>query len=263
MTVGKVYLVGAGPGDAELITLKALRLLRRADVVMHDRLIPHSLLNEARGDAEIINCGKQPSKHRLSQASINAAIVERALRGKSVLRLKGGDPLLFGRGGEEALLCHAHGIPFEIVPGVSSAYAAPAYAGIPLTQRGISSSLTVIAGHEDPRQRQSGINYRALAEMGGTIVILMGVKRLPAIAGTLMEHGLDGETPAAIIEWGSVKRQRTCVGDLANIADLAAAREIQPPAITVIGEVVNLREAGMRWFDLIPNELLMAQAAAV
>ena len=263
MNIGTVYLVGAGPGDPELITLKALRTLRRADVVMYDRLIPLELLDEARADAELIDVGKTPTRHRLSQESINAALVERALSGKTVLRLKGGDPLVFGRGGEEALVCAEYGIPFEIVPGVSSALAVPAYAGIPLTQRHISSSFSVITGHEDPRKRKSGVNYRALAEMGGTIVILMGVKRLRAIAGHLMEHGLDAETPAAIVEWGCVKRQRAIVSDLANIADRAADAAIQPPAITVIGEVVRLREAGMRWYDLLPNEVLMPQAASV
>ena len=250
MSIGKVYLVGAGPGDPDLITRKALRLLREADVVIYDRLIPTELLDEVRPDAELIDAGKQPQKQRLSQADITATLIDRAAKGKQVLRLKGGDPLLFGRGGEEALACHENGIEFDIVPGVSSAYAAPAYAGIPLTHRGLSSSLTVITGHEDPTQAEGSINYKALAEIGGTIVILMGVKQLPRITRQLLEHGLAGDTPAATIEWGALPRQRTLVGTLATIAGAAAEYRIQPPAITVIGEVVRLREAGMQWFDL-------------
>ena len=256
MNIGKVYLVGAGPGDPDLITRKALRLLQGADVVMYDRLIPPSLLDETRADSELVDVGKGPTRHRLSQDKINALIIKRALCGLTVVRLKGGDPLVFGRGGEEALVCADHGIPFEIVPGVSSAFAVPAYAGIPLTHRHVSSSFSVIAGHEDPRKRESGVNYRALAQMGGTIVILMGVGRLRAITSALMEHGLDGATPAAIIEWGTLQRQRSIVSDLASIADRAVDAAIQPPAISVIGEVVKLRQAGLRWFDLLPAELL-------
>ena len=159
MSIGKVYLVGAGPGDPDLITRKGLRLLQAADVVIYDRLIPPELLGETRTDVELIDAGKQPTKHRLSQEDINATLLDRALKGKMVVRLKGGDPLLFGRGGEEALACHDHGIYFEIVPGISSAFAAPAYAGIPLTHRHLSSSVTVITGHEDPTKSESSINY--------------------------------------------------------------------------------------------------------
>lgn len=256
MTLGKVFLVGAGPGDPDLITRKALRLLGEADVVIYDRLIPPELLSEARRDAELIDAGKQPTKRRMSQESINQVIVDRALKGKTVLRLKGGDPLIFGRGGEEALACHKNGIHFEIVPGVSSAYAVPAYAGIPLTHRHLSSCFTVITGHEDPRKPESSINYEALANIGGTIVILMGVKRLRRITGTLIAHGLDDSTPAAIIEWGALPRQRTLIGRLSTIADMARAKRIQPPAITVIGEVVRLRERGVQWFDVLPAELV-------
>ena len=162
MRIGKVYLVGAGPGDPDLITRKGLRLLRRADVVIYDRLIPPGLLEETRSDAELIYVGKQPTRHRLSQERINRLLVDRALNGKEVLRLKGGDPLVFGRGGEEALACRDYGIAFEIVPGVSSSYAVPAYAGIPLTQRHISSAFTVITGHESPDKSESAINYQAL-----------------------------------------------------------------------------------------------------
>ena len=252
MRIGKVYLVGAGPGDPDLITRKALSLLRRADVVIYDRLIPPQLLEETRGDAELIDAGKQPTRHRLAQADINALILERALRGLTVLRLKGGDPFVFGRGGEEALACQEYGIPFEVVPGVSSAVAAPAYAGIPLTQRGISSAFTVITGHEAPGKAASGINYRALARLGGTIVILMGVKRLGAITEELIAQGLDADTPAAIIEWGTVPRQRTLSGSAENIAARARAHGIQPPATAVIGEVARLRDAGLAWYERLP-----------
>lgn len=252
MKMGKVYLVGAGPGDHDLITLKGLRLLQSADVVIYDRLIPHSLLEETRPDAELIYAGKQPTRHRLSQERINELLVDRALRGNAVVRLKGGDPFVFGRGGEEALACRHYGIPFEIVPGVSSAYAVPAYAGIPLTHRHISSAFTVITGHESPGKAESDINYAALAQLGGTLVILMGVKQLPAITQRLIANGLDEHTPAAVIEWGATPRQRAFTGTANNIAEVAQANAIRPPAITVIGDVARLREEGVAWFDLLP-----------
>ncbi|MYD09507.1 MAG: uroporphyrinogen-III C-methyltransferase [Chloroflexi bacterium] len=256
MKTGKVYLVGAGPGDPDLITRKGLRLLRSADVVIYDRLIPHELLDEARADAELINGGKQPTRHRLAQADINALLVDRALNGKAVVRLKGGDPYVFGRGGEEALACRDHGIPYEVVPGVTSAVAVPACAGIPLTHRHISSAFAVIAGHEDPSKGASSINYAALAKLGGTIVIMMGVKNLPAITRQLLEHGLDPATPAAVIEWGATPRQRVCSGSAAQIAAIARRMEVKPPAITIIGEVARLREAGLAWNDMLPIEAI-------
>lgn len=256
MKTGAVYLVGAGPGDPDLITRKGARLLRQADVVVYDRLIPFELLEAARPDAELINAGKQPTRHRLAQADINVLLIERALAGKDVVRLKGGDPFIFGRGGEEALACREFGIPFEIVPGVSSAFAVPAYAGIPLTQRGLSSAFTVIAGHEDPSKSGSSINYEAVAQLGGTIVILMGVKNLPGITQQLMEKGLNASTPAALIEWGATAHQRTFLGTVEHIAAIARQTNIMPPAITIIGDVVRLREAGLAWFDLLPAEVI-------
>ena len=246
MNTGTVFLVGAGPGDPDLITRKALRLLRKADVVIYDRLIPRQLLDETRRDAELINAGKAPTRHRLSQAAINALIIDRALAGLDVLRLKGGDPFVFGRGGEEALECHRLGIPFEVVPGVSSAFAVPAYAGIPLTQRHISSAFTVITGHEIDET----VNYAALARLGGTIVILMGVKQLPNITDKLLLSGLPGDTPAAVIEWGATAHQRTATSTLEDIAAVAREHGIRPPAITVVGEVVRLRDEGVAWYDL-------------
>ncbi len=256
MKTGTVYLVGAGPGDPDLITRKGLRLLRRADVVIYDRLIPHVLLDETKVDAELIDGGKQPARQRLSQAHINELLVDRALAGKDVVRLKGGDPLVFGRGSEEALACREYGISFEIVPGVSSAIAAPAYAGISLTQRHISSAFTVITGHEAPDKDESAINYEGLARLGGTLVILMGVKQLPAISERLVAAGLAGDTPAAVIEWGTLANQRVFVGVLDDIAEIAKSQNVRPPAITVIGEVVNLRKQGMAWFDRLEVEAL-------
>ncbi len=247
---GKVWLVGAGPGDPDLITRKGLRLLRSADVIVFDRLAPPELLDEARHDAVLIDVGKAPARQRLSQDHINEILVSRALGGAQVVRLKGGDPLLFGRGGEEALACHAAGISFEIVPGISSAYAAPAYAGIPLTQREISSSVTIITGHDLLEDGPARIDYDALSRIGGTLVILMAVRSLPRVQRRLLEAGLDSQSPAAAIEWGSVARQRVIEAPLARLADTALAQALRPPAIIVIGEVVRLRRAGMRWFDL-------------
>ncbi|MCY3831478.1 MAG: uroporphyrinogen-III C-methyltransferase [Chloroflexi bacterium] len=261
MKIGTVYLVGAGPGDPDLITRKGLRLLRRADVVVHDRLIARELLAETRPDAELIDAGKQPKRQRLAQAQINAALVDRALQGFEVVRLKGGDPFIFGRGGEEALACRERGIPFAIVPGVSSAHAVPAYAGIPLSHRHISSSFTVITGHEDPAKGAASVNYRALAEIGGTIVIMMGVKQLAEISGQLLEYGMDEQVPAAIIEAGTLPIQRALVGKLGTIARLARERDIKPPAITVVGDVVSLRAQGVAWFDQLPDAVLAATLA--
>jgi len=261
MSRGKVYLVGAGPGDPDLITVKGLRLLRRAHVVVYDRLIPYGLLAETDPEAELIDAGKQPTRHRLAQEDINAILISRAREGHTVLRLKGGDPFVFGRGAEEALACRRHGIPFEIVPGVSSVNAVPAYAGIPLTHRHVSSSFTVITGHEDPAKPESSINYRALAQVGGAIVILMGVNKLGGITRQLQKHGMDGEIPAAVIEWGATRRQRTLVGTLDTIAEISQAHAIQPPAITILGDVVRLRQAGVAWFDLLPDDVLLSTMA--
>lgn len=257
MSIGKVYLIGAGPGDPDLITRKGLRHIQSADVIIYDRLIPVELLDEARPDAELIDAGKKPQKHRLSQDSINDTILDRALKGNKVVRLKGGDPLIFGRGSEEALACHSYGIYFEIVPGISSSYAVPAYAGIPLTHRRVSSSFTVITGHEDPTKPETSINYQALANIGGTIVILMGVKNLPHITDQLIAHGIDPKTPSATIEWGTSQHQRTFIGTVGTIATVAQENHVQPPAITVIGDVVNLREEGVQWFDLLPADVVI------
>ncbi len=250
MTIGTVYLVGAGPGDPGLITVKGLALVQRADVIIHDRLIPHELLSEARPDAEIIDAGKAQHDHRIPQSQINALLVEKAREGKQVVRLKGGDPFVFGRGGEEALYCHEAGVPFIVVPGVTSAVAVPAYAGIPVTDRTLASAFTVFTGHENPTKPESAIDYPALvaAARAGTLVMLMGVTYLGQIAESLLAAGLDGDIPAACIESGTLPAQRVIEGTLGTIADLAAAADVQSPALFVVGQVVTLRRAGIAWF---------------
>ncbi len=243
--IGTVFLVGAGPGDPGLITVKGMDALRRADVVVYDRLAAPELLQEARKDAELIDAGKQPQKHRLSQETINESIVQKALEGKMVVRLKGGDPFVFGRGGEEALACREAGVPFVVVPGVSSAIAVPAYAGVPVTHRGVTAGFTVFSAHEDPDEAVQ-VDYGALAR-AGTLVALMGVAHLQKIAEQLMAAGMDGATPALCIEWGTTDKQRVVEGTLATLAQLATEANVQPPAITVIGKVVELRSV-LNWF---------------
>ncbi len=246
---GKVILVGAGPGDPGLITVKGLKALQQADVVLYDRLIPLVLLDEVRTDAKRIDVGKLPTKHRLSQDDINRLLVEHARQDKLVVRLKGGDPFVFGRGGEEGLACHAAGIPFEVVPGVSSAIAVPAYAGVPVTHRQIASAFTVFTGHEDPAKPESSIDYAALAAAArlGTLVLLMGISHLPEITARLLAHGIAADTPAICIEWGTTPQQRTVEGTLATLAERVREAGVQAPALTVIGEVVSLRAAGLDW----------------
>lgn len=234
-----VYLVGAGPGDPDLITRKGLRLIQQADVIIYDRLIPMQLLDEAHPGAEKIDAGKAPTKHRLSQDEINQTIIEKAHQGKMVVRLKGGDPFVFGRGGEEAIACYEAGIPVEIVPGVTSAIAVPAYAGIPVTHRHVSKGFIVITGHEP------SLNYRALVETECTLVLLMGVKNLSVILRELYCAGLAPNTPAAIIQEGTLPQQRVVVGTVDSLPSLS--QDIQSPAITVIGDVVKLREQGVNW----------------
>lgn len=248
---GKVYLVGAGPGDPGLMTVKGLDLVRRADVIAYDRLIPAGVLDEARADCERVDVGKLPQRHRLSQDEINALIVDRARQGKLVVRLKGGDPFVFGRGGEEALACIAAGVPFEVVPGVTSAVAVPAYAGVPVTHRGVVRAFTVVTGHDDPnRPDADAFDYAALAGAArlGTIVLLMGVYHLGAIAEKLVEQGISPETPALCVEWGTTPNQRSTEGTLGTIAARVAEAGLQSPALTVIGDVVRLRGQGLDWF---------------
>ncbi|HKF37135.1 MAG TPA: uroporphyrinogen-III C-methyltransferase [Ktedonobacteraceae bacterium] len=245
---GRVFLVGAGPGDPELITLKGLRCLRKADMVVYDRLICPELLDEAPPQAERVFVGKASGHHSVKQEEINTLLIQHAQQGRLVVRLKGGDPFVFGRGGEEALaLAHA-GIPFEVVPGVSSAIAVPAYAGIPVTHRDLASSITIVTGHEQRSPTSPGVNWEALARLRGTLVILMGVEKLTHITWRLLKGGLDPDTPAAVIQQGSVPQQRVIAGTLANIAARARTANITAPAVTVVGEVVALGDP-LAWFE--------------
>ena len=249
MTTGKVYLVGAGPGDPGLLTLKGKQVLERADCVVYDFLVNKELLRLARADAEKIGVGRRGETGRLRQSEINQLLVERARAGKLVCRLKGGDPLVFGRGGEEAQALAAAGLAFEIVPGVSAGHAVPAYAGIPVTHRDITSTATFIAGHEDPEKETSRLDWAYLGTCPGTLVFFMAVRNLPRIAKALIEHGRDPATPAAVIQWGSLPNQKVIEGTLAEIAGKTTAE--MTPAITVIGDVVNLREH-LNWFERLP-----------
>ena len=239
---GKVYLVGSGPGDPELLTLKARRLIDSAEVIIYDQLPGKAILDSMPANAEKIDVGKCAGNHTMTQAEINKMLVQKAKEGKRVVRLKGGDPYVFGRGGEEAEVLVAEGIEFEVVPGITSAIAVPAYAGIPVTHRENTSMVTFITGHEDPTKPESWLDWETLAKFGGTIVILMGVKMLSRNVEELMKHGKDPDTPVAIIERGTRTDQRVTVGTLASIAELAKERKVKAPAITVIGDVVKLHD---------------------
>jgi uroporphyrin-III C-methyltransferase len=241
-TNGIVYIVGGGPGDPGLITVKGLECLRRADVVLFDRLIAQELLTEVPAHTELIDVGKEPKRHRRSQDEINALLIERAREGKIVVRLKGGDPFVFGRGGEECQALAEAGIPYEVVPGVSSAIAVPAYAGIPATQRGVTTAFTVVAGHTG--SADSGIDWGAISRIG-TIVFLMGVEHLPEIVRALIIHGRAVDTQAALIQEGTTSNQLVVTGTLADIVE--KSRDVRPPAVLIVGEVVGLQEQ-LSWF---------------
>ncbi len=244
----KVYLVGAGPGDPGLITVKGKECVQNADVIIYDYLASPALLSHARKSAELIYVGKKGGDHTLSQDEINALIVEKAKSGGIVCRLKGGDPFIFGRGGEEAEVLFEAGLPFEIVPGVTSAIAAAAYAGIPLTHRKMTSTLAFITGHEDPDKEETSINWSSLASGIGTLVFFMGVKNLPNIVKNLIAHGKSPDTPVALIQWGTTSSQKTAAGTLETIVEAARTAGIKAPAIIVIGEVVHLRKK-LKWFE--------------
>lgn len=246
MKVGKVYLVGAGPGDPGLLTVRGLELLRKAEVVVYDRLVNPVLLEEVPPEATRIFVGKLTGFHSLPQEQINDILITHAQRGLLVIRLKGGDPFIFGRGGEEAEALLEAGIPFEVVPGVSSAVAVPAYAGIPLTHRKLSSSFAVITGHEACKAEPS-VDWERLSTAVDTLVLLMGLKNLSLIVAKLLSHGRPPETPVAVIRWGTTELQETVTGTLADITDKAAL--LKPPVVVVVGNVVSLREQ-LRWFDL-------------
>ncbi len=238
---GKVYLLGAGPGDPELLTRKAERLIREADVILYDALVGVGINELFPPGAKLVYVGKRADNHSYRQEEINKMLVGLASEHKKVVRLKGGDPYVFGRGGEEAEELVKAGIEVEVVPGITSAIAVPELAGIPVTHRGYSSALTVITGHEDPTKGDSALNFKALAQMKGTIVILMGIKRLRENVDALLSNGKPADTPVAIVERGATDKERITSGTLGNIVSTAELRGVRSPAIIIIGEVVKLR----------------------
>ena len=249
---GIVYLIGAGPGDPELITVKGKRLLGRAQVVVYDYLANKRLLEHVPPSATLIYAGKKGgSTHTHSQTEINQMLVDHALAGKTVVRLKGGDPFIFGRGGEEIEELAGHGVAFEVVPGVTSASAAATYAGVPITHRSFTSSVAFVTGHEDPTKHESRIAWDKLATGVGTIVFYMGIKNLPNISTNLIKHGRDPKTPVAVVRWASTPEQRSVVGTLENISEVVLNSGITPPALVVVGEVVSLRDT-INWYEKRP-----------
>jgi uroporphyrinogen III methyltransferase/synthase len=247
---GKVYLVGAGPGDPGLVTLRAKECIENADVIVYDHLANPDQLGWATDQAEIIYAGKQPGESR-TQQEITSLLIDKAREGKQVVRLKGGDPFVFGRGAEEAQEITAAGIPFEIVPGITSAIAGPAYAGIPMTHRAHNSHVTFFTGHEDPTKTESAIDYAALAKLGGTQVMLMGVERLAAVTNEMLKHGVRGDLPVALIRWATTGQQQTLTGTLSDIAQKAATKGFEAPAVAVFGDVVSLRDT-LNWYEKRP-----------
>jgi uroporphyrin-III C-methyltransferase / precorrin-2 dehydrogenase / sirohydrochlorin ferrochelatase len=242
VALGSVALVGGGPGDPGLITVRGRRLLAEADVVVADRLGPSALLDELDPDVEIVLAGKAPGAHAMTQDEINALIVRRALAGRRVVRLKGGDPFVFGRGGEEALACVGAGVPFVVVPGVTSAVAVPAYAGIPVTHRGITQDFAVVSAHLDPSKPGVSVDWDALARGPGTLVLLMAIAHLEAISAELIKRGRAATTPVAVIRDGTLPGQQVLTSTLETVAADAARQRVQPPAVVVIGDVVGLRD---------------------
>jgi uroporphyrin-III C-methyltransferase len=236
--LGKVYLVGAGPGDPDLLTVKGKKCLERADVILYDRLVGEELLEYTAESAELIYVGKRAGKHCVSQTTIEELLIERARRGKRVVRLKGGDPFVFGRGGEEAEALKRAGIPYEIVPGVSSAVAVPAYAGIPLTHRACASSVAIVSGHKT--SRGNSVRWGELVQSVDTLVILMGLHNLREIMSRLLEDGCEPQRPVALIQSGTRQSQKSAIGTVETIADLAEREKFQSPTVIVVGEVVKL-----------------------
>jgi uroporphyrinogen III methyltransferase / synthase len=251
VTPGTVYLVGAGPGDPALLTLRAAELIARADVILHDRLVPAEALAGARPDAQLLYVGKQGGGLQVHQEQTHGLLLEHARAGRTVVRLKGGDPFVFGRGGEEALVCHEAGIPFEVVPGITAGVAAPAYAGIPVTQRDLASAVAFVTGHEDPAKPGAALDWTALAVFPGTLVFYMGVRALPRIAGELMAAGRAPDEPVAVVERGTFPDQRTLVATLADVEERARAEAIRAPAITLVGPVAALR-GRLAWLERRP-----------
>lgn len=254
--MGKVYIVGAGPGDKDLITVKGLRCIQEADVILYDRLINKELLEYAKPNAKLIYCGKLPKRHAMIQDHINYSLVQHAKQGKVVTRLKGGDPFVFGRGAEEAQTLAEHGIPFEIVPGITSGIAASAYAGIPVTHRDFSSSFAIVTGHMK-EGKEDEIKWENLAKGVDTLAIYMGVGNLPYISSQLLKYGKSPETPVALIYMGTFEVQQTIVGTLETIVQIAEENNIKNPSMIIVGEVVKVREK-IKWFEktLLNKQLL-------
>ena len=259
---GMVYLVGAGPGDYRLISMKAVDCLKMADVVVYDRLADDRILRWAPENAEYIYVGKASSNHTMKQEDINQLLVDKAKEGKCVVRLKGGDPFVFGRGGEEGLLLRQNNLPFEIVPGITSAISVPAYAGIPVTHRAVATSFAVVTGHEDPTKGESNMRWEHLAMGVDTLVFLMGVANLPHITSKLIENGRSADTPAAVIRWGTKPEQRTLITTVGRAAEDVAKNGIKPPAIFIVGEVVKLRDS-LQWFDNLAQRPLFGKRILV
>jgi uroporphyrinogen III methyltransferase/synthase len=260
---GHVSLVGAGPGDPGLLTLKGADALGRADVVLYDHLVSPAILRRCRPQAVRIYVGKEADRHTATQQAINRLLIREARAGRSVVRLKGGDPFVFGRGGEEALALAQARVAYDVVPGISSAVAAPAYAGIPVTHRAMATSVAVVTGHEDPTKPSSGVRWDRLATACDTLVILMGVGALPGIAAQLRRHGRRTSTPCAVIEWGTLPSQRVVTGTLATIAARARQARVKPPAVVVVGDVASLR-GRLSWFEAKPlfgRRILVTRAA--
>ncbi|WP_371018247.1 uroporphyrinogen-III C-methyltransferase [Pseudalkalibacillus sp. JSM 102089] len=250
--MGKVYLVGAGPGDIDLITVKGVKCIEQADVILYDRLINKDLLDYAKEGVELIYCGKLPDYHTLKQETINRFLVKHALKGKVVTRLKGGDPFVYGRGGEEAEVLSNHGIPFEIVPGITSGIAAPMYAGIPVTHRELSSTFAFVTGHRKEGEEEE-LRWESLAKGIDTLAIYMGVKNLPYICSMLRKYGRNKETPVALVHWGTTQTQQTVTGTLETITEDVKKAGVQNPSMIIVGEVVNLRSK-LNWFEKMSRD---------
>jgi uroporphyrinogen III methyltransferase/synthase len=248
---GRVHLVGAGPGDPGLLTARALELIARADTILYDRLIPAQALDGARADAELLFVGKQGGGDSVPQEHTQALMIERAREGREVVRLKGGDPFVFGRGGEEALALRGAGIEFWVVPGVTAGVSAAAYAGIPVTHRGMSTCVALVTGHEDPAKPEAELDWEALAAFPGTLVFYMGVRQLERIAGSLIAAGRPATQPAALVERGTLPDQRTVTGTLATIAEVASREQFKAPAIAIVGEVAGLA-GSLEWLPVRP-----------
>jgi len=260
-----IYLVGSGPGDPGLFTVKGAECMARADAVVYDRLAPEALLSHAGPDVERIYVGKEPGRPTMPQEEINALLVRLGREGKTVVRLKGGDPYVFGRGGEEALALAEAGLPFEVVPGVTSGIAAPAYAGIPVTHRSLSTSVALVTGHEDPTKDGTDVDWKAIANGAETLVLYMGIGRLAEISAGLIAGGRPPETPAAVVRWGTRPEQQTVTGTLADIAEKVAEAGLKPPAVTVVGDVVALRGEGLAWYEgrpLFGKRIVVTRARA-